>query len=190
MFEENFVIFEEEDLLVVVMKQKNGYGNYFLIDNELLEIVLEEEFYEVMFGEFVDEEGNVFVEYREEFIYVILGFKVRKRKLSKKFFLGEKYKVQFQVDVDSFRLGYVKEWMESNIFFFNNIFNVKDLGVKISDQGSFFFVVLIIGDFDLRGSLDSKKKFEDVKIVKNELVLSSGIFKSSIVVIEKRSIFV
>lgn len=118
MFEENFVIFEEEDLLVVVMKQKNGYGNYFLIDNELLEIVLEEEFYEVMFGEFVDEEGNVFVEYREEFIYVILGFKVRKRKLSKKFFLGEKYKVQFQVDVDSFRLGYVKEWMESNIFFF------------------------------------------------------------------------
>lgn len=51
-------------------------------------------------------------------------------------------------------------------------------------------MVLIIGDFDLRGSLDSKEKFEDVKIVKNELVLSSGIFKSSIVVIEKRSIFV
>uniref|UniRef100_K1Q6Y2 Uncharacterized protein n=1 Tax=Magallana gigas TaxID=29159 RepID=K1Q6Y2_MAGGI len=187
MSEENFATFEEEDPLAVVMKQKNGHGNHLASDNELLETASEEEFYEAMPGEFVDEEGNVFVEHREEFIYVTSGSKVRKRKLSKKSLLGEKHKVQPQADVDSSRLGHVKEWMESNIFPSNNTLNVKDLGVKTSDQGSSFSVASTIGDFDSRGSLDSKEKSEDAKTVKNESVLSSGTSKSSIVATEKRS---
>ncbi|XP_065939030.1 uncharacterized protein [Magallana gigas] len=187
MSEENFATFEEEDPLAVVMKQKNGHGNHLPTDNELLETASEEEFYEAMPGEFVDEEGNVFVEHREEFIYVTSGSKVRKRKLSKKSLLGEKHKEQPQADVDSSRLGHVKEWMESNIFPSNNTLNVKDLGVKTSDQGSSFSVASTIGDFDSRGSLDSKEKSEDAKTVKNESVLSSGTSKSSIVATEKRS---
>lgn len=187
MSDENFATFEEEDPLAVVKKQKNGHGNQPQTENEFFETASEEEFYEAMPGEFVDEEGNVFVEHREQFIYVTSGSKVRKRKLSKKSLLGEKNQVQPQADVDSSRLGHVKEWMESNIFPSNNTLNVKDLGVKSSDLGSSFSVASTIGDFDSRGSLDSKEKSEDAKTVKNESVLSSGTSKSSIIAKEKRS---
>ncbi|XP_022299878.2 uncharacterized protein LOC111108355 isoform X1 [Crassostrea virginica] len=178
---------EEEDTLNADKNMKNGNGNNHQIDAEQFETASEEEFYESVPGELVDEEGNTFVEHREQFIYVTSGSKVRKRKLSKRSLLGEKNQegVKPQNNVDSSRIGHVKEWMDSNIFPSNNTLNEKDLGVKSSDQGSRLSVASTIGDFGSRGSLDSKDKLEDMKTMKDESGLSRGTSKGSVASVKR-----
>ncbi|XP_062617675.1 uncharacterized protein LOC134279321 isoform X2 [Saccostrea cucullata] len=188
---ENSVAVSEEDLLAATKNKEDGTDRlgHLQADCEQFETASEEEFYEATPGEYGDEEGNVFVEHREKFIYVTGGSKVRKRKLSRKSLLGEKQSEEVKAQADSSRFGHVKEWMESHIFPSNNTVHEKDLGVKSSDHGSQLSVNSTLGDFDSRGSLGSKEMLDEGKTITNDSIHSGDTFKTN-AALEKRDMSV